>query len=83
MISNSQISPKNKLINQIKKNQKLEFKRLANWVIAGSGNFEKTQTDGRYRDNCNTFRKFFFGGDHITTNRTNYFSLKTKDQFLF
>lgn len=57
MIANSQVTNKSKIIDQIKNNQKLEFKRLANWIIAGSGNYEKTQTDGRYRDNCNTFRE--------------------------
>lgn len=47
----------NNAISWIKENQKREFERLANWIIAGSGNYEKIQEDGRYRENCNTFRE--------------------------
>ena len=43
-------------IQKIKDEQSIKFERLENWVIAGSGNYEKTTNDGRYRSNCNTYR---------------------------
>ena len=43
-------------IQKIKNEQSIPFERLENWVIAGSGNYEKTTNDGRYRSNCNTYR---------------------------
>ena len=46
----------NEVINKIKTHQKIEFEDYSNWIPAGSGNFERTKTDGRYRSNCNTFR---------------------------
>lgn len=44
------------VIKRIKAHQKLGFKKFSNWVPVGSGNFEKTQDDGRYRENCNEYR---------------------------
>jgi len=44
------------IINQISHNKKIEFQRIGNWILAGSGNYEKTQHDGRYRESCNTYR---------------------------
>jgi hypothetical protein len=55
--SKSRFEDKNNIINRIKENQSLDFEKVANWIVAGSGNYEKTQTDGRYRENCNTFRE--------------------------
>ena len=55
--SKSRIEDKNNIINHIKENQSLDFEKVANWIVAGSGNYEKIQTDGRYRENCNTFRE--------------------------
>lgn len=47
---------KNLVIKRIKRYQKLDFERISNWIPAGSGNYEKTQDDGRYRESCNTYR---------------------------
>ena len=44
------------VINKIKTHQKTEFEDYSNWIPAGSGNFERTESDGRYRSNCNTYR---------------------------
>ena len=44
------------VIKKVKSHQRLEFENFSNWIPAGSGNFEKTITDGRYRENCNTYR---------------------------
>lgn len=47
----------NEWLKRIKTSQKKEFQRIGNWIVAGSGNYEKYQIDGRYRENCNTFRE--------------------------
>jgi len=65
---------KYKVIDQIKENQTLEFERIANWIIAGSGNFEKTHDDGRYRDNCNTFRGASACQDHVYKSLTLHYN---------
>jgi len=44
------------VIKKIKEHQKIGFERFSNWIPVGSGNYEKTQDDGRYRDNCNEYR---------------------------
>ena len=44
------------VIKKIKEHQKLGFENFSNWIPVGSGNYEKTQDDGRYRDNCNEYR---------------------------
>jgi hypothetical protein len=62
------------VIDQIKENQTLEFERIANWIIAGSGNFEKTHDDGRYRDNCNTFRGASACKDHVYKSLTLHYN---------
>ncbi len=36
------------------KTAQAEFERLASWIEVGSGNYEKTQYDGRYNEYCNT-----------------------------
>ena len=46
----------NEVIQKIKTHQKIGYEKYSNWIPAGSGNFEKTKTDGRYRQNCNTYR---------------------------
>ena len=46
----------NNVIRKIKAYQKTEYEDYFNWIPAGSGNFERTKTDGRYRSNCNTYR---------------------------
>ncbi|TKJ23162.1 MAG: hypothetical protein CEE42_12235 [Promethearchaeota archaeon Loki_b31] len=45
-----------KIIQKIKNEQNIKFEQLENWIVAGSGNYEKTQNDGRYRSSCNTYR---------------------------
>ncbi|MFX1383124.1 MAG: hypothetical protein ACFFBP_11840 [Promethearchaeota archaeon] len=45
-----------KVIQDIKDHQIIHHDRYYRWIPAGSGNFEKTQKDGRYRENCNTYR---------------------------
>jgi len=62
------------IIDQIKENQTLEFEKVGNWIVAGSGNFEKTQTDGRYRDNCNTFREASACKDHLYKSLTLHYN---------
>ncbi|MBN1803504.1 MAG: hypothetical protein JW891_18485 [Candidatus Lokiarchaeota archaeon] len=59
---------------QMKKGEKLEFERLGNWVIAGSGNYEKTQIDGRYRESCNTYRGAITCEHHKTESLTPQFT---------
>ncbi len=51
----------NNVRNKIKNLQKADYKNYFNWRPAGSGNFEKTKTDGRYRENCNTYRDTITG----------------------
>ncbi|MFX1383126.1 MAG: hypothetical protein ACFFBP_11850 [Promethearchaeota archaeon] len=46
----------NNVIQNIKKRQNVNHIRFYNWIPGGSGNFEKTQADGRYRENCTTYR---------------------------
>ena len=46
----------NKVIQDIKQHQTIDYESFSNWIPTGSGNFEKTKTDGRYRKNCNTYR---------------------------
>lgn len=46
----------NDAIKKIKSHQEADYEAFSSWVPAGSGNFEKTRTDGRYRKNCNTYR---------------------------
>ncbi|MBN1802555.1 MAG: hypothetical protein JW891_13670 [Candidatus Lokiarchaeota archaeon] len=60
--------------NQMKKGEKLEFERLGNWIIAGSGNYEKTQSDGRYREICNTYRGASTCEHHKTESLTPQFT---------
>ncbi len=45
-----------KVIQDIKQHQTIDYENFSNWIPAGSGNFEKTKTDGWYRENCNTYR---------------------------
>ena len=52
------------VIKNIKEHQKLEFESFSNWIPAGTVNFEKTRVDGRYRENCNTFRDTITCEDH-------------------
>ena len=54
----------NEVIKNIKDHQKLEFESFSNWIPAGSGSFEKTRVDGRYRENCNTYRDTITCEDH-------------------
>ncbi|MFW9969697.1 MAG: hypothetical protein ACFFDF_05810 [Candidatus Odinarchaeota archaeon] len=53
-----------KVIKKIKDHQKVEFEKFSYWIPAGSGNFEKTKQDGRYRENCNTYRDTITCEDH-------------------
>ena len=46
----------NNVIKKIKAHQKVGFEKFSNWIPVGSGNYEKKQDDGRYRDNCNEYR---------------------------
>ena len=54
----------NTTVEKIKRYPTLSFNEFGNWIEAGSGNFEKTQDDGRYRDNCNTFHLSITCVDH-------------------
>ncbi len=54
----------NDTIQKIKEHQKIHFEKLGNWIVAGSGNYEKTQNDGRYRTNCNTYKDTITCEDH-------------------
>jgi len=51
-------------IQKIKERQKIDFEKLGSWIVAGSGNYEKIQDDGRYRKNCNTFKDAITCKDH-------------------
>jgi hypothetical protein len=51
-------------IEKVQKYREIPFERFSNWIEAGSGNYEKTRSDGRYRDNCNTLNKDISCKDH-------------------
>ncbi len=70
----SQFESKINIVENIKENQHLDFEKIGNWIVAGSGNFEKTQTDGRYRDNCNTFREASACKDHLRKSLTLHYN---------
>lgn len=52
------------IIKKVKTHQKIDFESFSNWIPAGTGNFEKTKVDGRYRENCNTYRDTITCEDH-------------------
>ena len=43
-------------VEQVKKYRYIPFEKFGNWIEVGSGNYEKLSDDGRYRENCNSFR---------------------------
>ncbi|MFX0069530.1 MAG: hypothetical protein ACFFAO_00350 [Candidatus Hermodarchaeota archaeon] len=45
-----------KTIKWIKAHSQKRFPKLGNWILAGSGNYEKTIANGKYRETCNTIR---------------------------
>jgi len=51
-------------IERLRSYRRVPFERFSNWIEAGSGNYEKTQTDGRYRESCNKFHLEIDCKDH-------------------
>ena len=45
-----------RIIKWIKRHSKKSYPKIANWILAGSGNYIKTPHTGRYRESCNTIR---------------------------
>lgn len=45
----------NDIVEKVKEYPSIPFENYSNWIEAGSGNFEITQDDGRYRESCNKF----------------------------
>ena len=48
------------LLSFIKKIREVETRKdisYGNWILVGSGNYERIKDDGRYRENCNTYRE--------------------------
>ena len=42
-----------KTADKVKEFAKLSYEKFYNWIPTGSGNYENTKTDGKYRENCN------------------------------
>lgn len=40
-------------VKRVSRLSQIPYEPLGKWIPAGSGNFEKTKIDGRYRSNCN------------------------------
>jgi hypothetical protein len=62
----------NSTIEKVKKYTTIPFEKFGNWIEAGSGNFEKTREDGRYRENCNSFHLSITCSEHIAERKKIY-----------
>lgn len=51
MLAVNEVKHEPESFKKVKIHKTREFQRIGNWILAGSGNFEETQGDGRYREN--------------------------------